>query len=65
MLTGDKQMIKDEGLIGDTIRTISGEAEYIGTEIEDSNERWNDNYYTTRGYYVIHEGSKHHVYKMI
>ena len=47
-----------------TIRTVAGEAEYIGTEIEDKRGRWNDNYSTRDGYYVIHHGDKHHVYSV-
>ena len=47
-----------------TINTIQGKAEYVKTEVEDKNGNWNDNYYTKDGYYVIHEGNKHHVYKV-
>ena len=45
------------------ISTASGEAYYIGTEIEDKNGNWNDNYYIKDGYWVIHQGDRHHVYK--
>ena len=48
--------------IGTTISTISGEALYSHTEVEDSSERWNDNWETRRGEYVIHSGNMHHVY---
>ena len=47
-----------------TINTVAGTAHYIGTEIEDDHGRWNDNYYTRDGYWVIHEGKHHHVYKI-
>lgn len=58
-------MTKDRDLIGDTINTISGEAEYFGTEYEDSEGKWNDDYSTAQGYYVIHTEKAHHVYKVI
>ena len=46
------------------IRVAGGVAKYIHTETEDKNGRWNDNYYTRDGYWVLHEGNKHHIYKM-
>ena len=46
------------------IDTIRGRALYIRTEEEDAHGRWNDNYYTRDGYYVIHEGRLHHVYQV-
>ena len=46
------------------IGTAMGPAHYIGTEIEDKNGKWNDNYYTRDGFWVIHEGNKHHVYQV-
>ena len=45
------------------INVIGGTAKYVCTEIEDKFGRWNDNYYTRDGYYVIHNGNEHHVYK--
>lgn len=57
-------LMKDQGKKGETISTISGEAEYIGTEFEDKCGRWNDNYATTDGFYVIHENDRHHIYKV-
>ena len=47
-----------------TIETINGEAEFVKTETEDKNGKWNDNYYTKDGYWVIHRGIKHDVYKV-
>ena len=58
-----KQTIKIPEMIDTTIDTVQGVAVYMCTEMEDSNERWNDDYYTSDRYYVIHEGDKHHVYK--
>lgn len=56
---------RDPNLKSDTINTIAGEAEYIGTEFEDRFERWNDSYTTAAGYWLIHEQDRHHVYKVI
>jgi hypothetical protein len=44
------------------IDVIGGRAKFVCTEIEDSLGRWNDDYYTTDGYWVIHQGNRHHVY---
>jgi len=46
------------------INTIDGEASFVRTEVEDQFGNWNDNYWTRDGFYVIHEGNKHHVYKV-
>ena len=51
-------------LKGTFIDTIQGKAYYYITEIEDKNERWNDNYYVTNGFYVTHSGKFHYVYKV-
>lgn len=51
-----------EHMIGTSINTISGEAFYTHTEIEDTNGRWNDNYFTSDGAYLMHSGNCHHVY---
>jgi len=48
--------------VGTTINTTWGEALYSHTEVEDANERWNDNWYISRGEFVIHAGSNHHVF---
>ncbi len=58
-------LMKDQDKKGETINTIAGEAEYIGTEFEDGCGRWNDNYTTAAGYWLIHEPDRHHVYKVI
>jgi len=47
-----------------TINTFRGVAKYIRTEFEDLNGKWNDNYYISDGYFVIHDGLLHHVYKV-
>ena len=44
------------------IRTIDGPASYLFTETEDANGRWSQAYETRHGYYVIHQGTEHHVY---
>jgi hypothetical protein len=44
------------------IDVVGGRAKFVKTEIEDSLGRWNDNYYIRDGYWVIHEGKRHHVY---
>ncbi len=46
------------------IGTVAGTAKYIGTETEDKNGKWNDSYATKDGYWVIHSGEQHHVYKV-
>lgn len=51
-----------EQKIDTTIRTVSGNATYSHTEIEDKDGNWNDNWYAKDGEYVIHEGKYHHVY---
>jgi hypothetical protein len=47
-----------------SIRVVGGTAHYVKTEVEDSQGRWNDDYYTRDGYWVLHEGNKHYIYKM-
>ena len=44
------------------ILTAQGEADYSHTEEENEQGRWNDNWETTHGEYVIHQGRKHHIY---
>jgi hypothetical protein len=44
------------------IGVADGNARYLRTEVEDAQGKWNDSYKTTHGYWVIHEGKKHHVY---
>jgi hypothetical protein len=57
--------MKTKERIAPIIDTISGKALFVKTEKEDKEGRWNDNYYTKDGYWVIHQGKKHHVYKVI
>ena len=47
-----------------TIKTAAGEGKYIGTEVEDEKGKWNDNYAINDGFWVIHQGDKHHVYEV-
>jgi len=47
-----------------SIDTVAGKAFFIKTEVEDESGRWHDDYWTRDGYYVIHEGRRHHVYKL-
>ena len=58
-----KRMRRTTG-VKPSIGTAAGEAFYVKTEVEDKHGRWNDDYYTRDGYWVIHEGKKHHVYKV-
>lgn len=44
------------------INILGGVAKYVRTEYEDANGKWNDNYNVSQGFYVIHEGTQHHVY---
>jgi hypothetical protein len=53
---------KKPEMIGTSINTITGEAFYLCTEIEDANGRFNDDYYTRDGYWVTHYPPEHHVY---
>lgn len=48
-----------------SISTVDGPAHYIKTEVEDSDGRWNDDYYVADGFYVLHDGIEHHVYQVI
>jgi len=47
------------------IDVAGGSAKYVCTEIEDSRGRWNDDYNVRDGYFVIHDGENHHVYRLI
>jgi len=49
---------------GKEIDAAGGKASFVKTEIEDEQGKWNDNYYTKDGYYVIHRGKEHDVYKL-
>lgn len=46
------------------IDTVKGKAELVNVEIEDRYGNWNQNYSTSRGYYVVHKGDKHFIYKV-
>ena len=46
------------------IQTAQGPAKFVKTEVEDDNGNWNDNYNVKDGYYVIHRGKEHDVYKL-
>jgi len=46
------------------IDTIRGKAYFIKTITEDKYGDWDDHWATIRGEFVIHEGKKHHVYKI-
>jgi hypothetical protein len=48
-----------------SIRTVRGLASYVGTEVEDKFGRWNQDYFTRDGFWLIHEGKKHHIYQVI
>lgn len=48
-----------------TINTVAGEAKFLKTETESPGGEWGQDQYTTKeGFWVIHEGDKHHVYKV-
>jgi hypothetical protein len=47
-----------------SIGTVAGEAFFVRTEVENADGRWNDSYATRDGYWVIHDGKYHHVYKV-
>lgn len=49
-------------MIDTSINTMKGEAKYYGTEIEDSQGRFDDSYSTNEGYYLIHKNPMHHIY---
>lgn len=59
-----KQTKKLPEMANKTINTMIGLAIYICTEFEDENGNFNDDYYTSSGYFLIHQGDKHHVYKV-
>jgi hypothetical protein len=52
------------GLILPSIDVMGGSATYLFTEIEDANGKWDDSYNVNQGYYLIHDGKYHHVYKL-
>lgn len=50
--------------LGTSINTMSGKAFYYGSEIEDNNGKFDDSYSTSQGYYLIHSGKYHRIYKL-
>lgn len=45
------------------INVMGGRAKFVRTDVEDSLGRWSGSDLRTRdGYWVIHEGNRHHVY---
>lgn len=44
------------------IDVAGGRAKFLLTEVEDSLGRWNQGYSIRDGYWVIHQGNRHHVY---
>jgi len=60
-----RQIIKTRlSTVPEYIDTVAGRAKFVCTEIEDSLGRWND-YKTSDGFWVIHQGDRHHVYQVI
>jgi hypothetical protein len=47
-----------------TISTVNGEADLYTVEEENAQGKWNDDYYTRDGFWVIHKGNNHYVYKV-
>lgn len=52
------------GLILPSIDVMGKTATYLFTEIEDINGKWDDSFNVNQGYYLIHDGKYHHVYKV-
>jgi hypothetical protein len=50
-------------LLNSTIRTADGEKHYYGTEIEDDNGDWDDHYAISDGFWVVHNGKYHDIYR--
>jgi len=47
------------------INTAKGKAKLVKVEVEDGEGRWNDNYYTRDGFFVLHEGNRHLIYQVV
>jgi len=56
--------IKEKSRIGTTIDTMAGKCDYWCTETEDKDGCWSQDWNVRDGFYVIHEGPKHYVYKL-
>ena len=52
------------GDVSPFIDTVDGRAYFYKTEVEDKNGRWYNDYWIRDGFWVIHEGNQHHVYKI-
>lgn len=52
-------------MVKEYIDVAGGRAKFLRTETEDARGLWNDSYSTKEGYWVIHEGNLHHVYKLM
>jgi hypothetical protein len=50
--------------VPNSINTIAGKAFFVKTETEDESGRWDDDYETKYGYWVIHRGKQHDIYKV-
>lgn len=46
------------------INTIAGKAKLVKIIKEDENGKWDDNYYTRDGFYVLHKNPYHIVYEV-
>lgn len=62
---GPKKTIYFDKRPSEFIGTVRGQAKYVKTEIEDEYGRWNQSYAIRDGYWVIHEGRRHHIYKEV
>ena len=62
-MPGPSKEIKIKRMVKPVIETVDGLKHYYKTEVEDSDGNWNDNYSVRDGFWVIHEGKYHHVYK--
>jgi hypothetical protein len=49
---------------GTSIGTMDGEAFYWGTEKEDKDGRWSQDWAIRDGFWVIHETPYHYIYKV-
>ena len=55
---GNKSILADK-----TIQTARGTKKLYAVSIEDRYGRWDDSYDVRRGYWVIHKGKIHLIYK--
>jgi hypothetical protein len=47
------------------ISTVAGRAKLYKIETEDALGRWNQSWRTSDGFWVVHVGKKHYVYKVV